>query len=33
MIRAARDGAPLRVLENRDINALGAPLSAEATRP
>jgi len=23
MIRAAREGAPKRVLENRDINALG----------
>jgi uncharacterized protein YbjT (DUF2867 family) len=34
MIRAARQGAPPRVLENRDINALGAtPSSADAARP
>ena len=25
MIRAARQGAPKRVLENRDLRALGAP--------
>jgi hypothetical protein len=25
MIRAARHGAPKRVLENRDLRALGAP--------
>jgi hypothetical protein len=35
MVRAAREGAPKRVLENRDINALGegAASSAEAARP
>jgi uncharacterized protein YbjT (DUF2867 family) len=34
MIRAARQGAPQRVLENRDINALGeGASSAEAARP
>jgi uncharacterized protein YbjT (DUF2867 family) len=34
MIRAARDGAPQRVLENRDINTLGeGPSSAAAARP
>ena len=34
MIRAAREGAPKRVLENRDINALGGgSSSAEAARP
>ena len=26
MIRTAREGAPKRVLENRDLRALGAPL-------
>ena len=34
LIRAARDGAPQRVLENRDINALGTTASsADAAKP
>jgi hypothetical protein len=31
MIRAARHGAPKRVLENVDLRALGAPLSKTMT--
>jgi hypothetical protein len=31
MIRAARHGAPKRVLENVDLRALGAPLSKTTT--